>query len=44
MKQNMKTNPSILTVATEKNSAHSETHYFPEYTAALIKAMGRAVA
>jgi hypothetical protein len=41
MKQNMKTNSSILIVVPEQNCAHSETHYFPEYTTALIKVIKR---
>jgi hypothetical protein len=41
MKQSMKINSSIVIVVPEKNCAHNETHYFPEYTTALIKVINR---
>jgi hypothetical protein len=32
MKQNMNANSSKITVASERNCAHNETHYIPKYT------------
>jgi hypothetical protein len=41
IKQNMKTNSIILIVAPEKNCAHNEIQYIPEYTTTLIEVIKR---